>query len=140
VINDRHQARDYGLAGQLSWQESLIGHANLFIAGAALDISSVHFGGVAARLHQPRPQHRRRGCIRRRRRDRQQHRRRALRHASTSPDGPAPGPVRDDTLALESRAHLTLSGRYNHTTVKSRDAIVPGGGPDRSTATTPLPG
>jgi outer membrane receptor protein involved in Fe transport len=34
-----------------------------------------------------------------------------------------------DTLALESRAHLTLSGRYNHTTVKSRDAIVPGGGP-----------
>jgi outer membrane receptor protein involved in Fe transport len=34
-----------------------------------------------------------------------------------------------DTLALGPRAHLTLSGRYNHTTVQNRDAINRGGGP-----------
>ncbi|WP_088280614.1 TonB-dependent receptor [Ideonella sp. A 288] len=34
-----------------------------------------------------------------------------------------------DTIALIPQAHLTLSGRYNRTTVKNRDAITPGGGP-----------
>jgi outer membrane receptor protein involved in Fe transport len=34
-----------------------------------------------------------------------------------------------DTLPLSSRAHLSLSGRYNRTSVKNRDAITPGGGP-----------
>jgi outer membrane receptor protein involved in Fe transport len=32
-----------------------------------------------------------------------------------------------DTLPLSARAHLSLSGRYNRTTVKNRDAITPGG-------------
>ena len=31
-------------------------------------------------------------------------------------------------LALGSGTHLTLSGRYNHTSIKNRDAITPGGG------------
>ncbi len=34
-----------------------------------------------------------------------------------------------DTLPLSSRAHLSLSGRYNRTVVRNRDAITPGGGP-----------
>lgn len=34
-----------------------------------------------------------------------------------------------DTLSLDARTHLTLSGRYNRTTVENRDAILPGGGP-----------
>jgi outer membrane receptor protein involved in Fe transport len=34
-----------------------------------------------------------------------------------------------DTFPLSSRAHLSLSGRYNRTSVSNRDAITPGGGP-----------
>jgi outer membrane receptor protein involved in Fe transport len=34
-----------------------------------------------------------------------------------------------DTLPLSSRMHLSLSGRYNRTSVQNRDAITPGGGP-----------
>ncbi|MGE3513342.1 MAG: TonB-dependent receptor, partial [Vicinamibacterales bacterium] len=34
-----------------------------------------------------------------------------------------------DTLPVSGRAHLTLSGRYNRTSVTNRDRIVPGGGP-----------
>jgi len=34
-----------------------------------------------------------------------------------------------DTLSLNARTHLVLSGRYNRTTVENRDAILPGGGP-----------
>jgi outer membrane receptor protein involved in Fe transport len=34
-----------------------------------------------------------------------------------------------DTFPLSSRAHLSLSGRYNRTSVSNRDAIMPGGGP-----------
>src|SRR6185436_3205993 len=33
-----------------------------------------------------------------------------------------------DTLSFGGRAHLTLSGRYNRTTVENRDGIRPGGG------------
>ena len=34
-----------------------------------------------------------------------------------------------DTLPIGSRVHLSLSGRYNHTTIDNRDRIQPGGGP-----------
>lgn len=34
-----------------------------------------------------------------------------------------------DTVPLSTRAHLSLSGRYNRTVVNNRDAITPGGGP-----------
>jgi outer membrane receptor protein involved in Fe transport len=34
-----------------------------------------------------------------------------------------------DTFPFSSRAHLSLSGRYNRTSVSNRDAITPGGGP-----------
>jgi outer membrane receptor protein involved in Fe transport len=34
-----------------------------------------------------------------------------------------------DTLSLSDALHLTLSGRYNRTTVHNRDHITPGGGP-----------
>jgi outer membrane receptor protein involved in Fe transport len=34
-----------------------------------------------------------------------------------------------DTVPLSTRAHLSLSGRYNRTLVTNRDAIAPGGGP-----------
>lgn len=34
-----------------------------------------------------------------------------------------------DTLPIGTRTHVTLSGRYNRTTVRNRDRIAPGGGP-----------
>ena len=34
-----------------------------------------------------------------------------------------------DTIALDERTHLTLSGRYNRNTVTNVDGITPGGGP-----------
>ncbi|WP_083745637.1 TonB-dependent receptor [Variovorax sp. KK3] len=34
-----------------------------------------------------------------------------------------------DTIAFNPRTHLTLSGRYNRTTVRTTDQITPGGGP-----------
>jgi outer membrane receptor protein involved in Fe transport len=34
-----------------------------------------------------------------------------------------------DTLSVTGALHLTLSGRYNRTTVRDRDRIAPGGGP-----------
>lgn len=34
-----------------------------------------------------------------------------------------------DTVSLDEALHLTLSGRYNRTTVHNRDRILPGGGP-----------
>ncbi|WP_296945648.1 TonB-dependent receptor [uncultured Massilia sp.] len=34
-----------------------------------------------------------------------------------------------DTLSVSDGLHLTLSGRYNRTTVRNRDRITPGGGP-----------
>ena len=41
-----------------------------------------------------------------------------------------------DTFSLSRAWNITLSGRYNRTTIRNRDAIEPGGGPARSTATT----
>ena len=83
VINSTEtKQQNYGVAGQLSWQESLAGHANLFVAGAAFDASRVHFTqGSQLGFINPGPQHHRRRCVRRRRPDRRHHRRRALRHA-----------------------------------------------------------
>ncbi|MDL9997842.1 TonB-dependent receptor [Variovorax sp. J22P240] len=34
-----------------------------------------------------------------------------------------------DTMALNTQTHLTLSGRYNHTSVTNVDGLTPGGGP-----------
>jgi len=34
-----------------------------------------------------------------------------------------------DTMALNDKTHLTLAGRYNHTSVRNRDGLTPGGGP-----------
>jgi outer membrane receptor protein involved in Fe transport len=123
--------KNYGLAGQLSWQESLAGHANLLVAGGALDVSRVQFT-QGSELGYINPDH-------------------SITGVGAFGDGGVTGGTIDgvpydtrvdlsgqtrtwslfatDTLALEPHTHLTLSGRYNHTTVKNRDAIVPGGGP-----------
>ena len=86
---------------------------------------------VAARLHQPGPQHHRRRRIRRRRLTGGTIDGAPLRHARRPQRRDrAPGACSRPTRWRSSRAaHLTLSGRYNRTTVENRDAIIPGGGP-----------
>ncbi len=132
VINTtRTQQSNVGLSGQLNWQGELAGRSNLFVAGAALDYSRVHFrqGSELGYVNADR----------------------SVTGVGAFGDGGLTGGEVDgepydtrvdlsgrtrtwslfatDTLALNPQTHLTLSGRYNRTRVKSSDAIIPGGGP-----------
>jgi hypothetical protein len=49
--------------------------------------------------------------------------------ASTWTAAPARGACSRPTRDVGEALHLTLSGRYNRTTVNNRDRITPGGGP-----------
>jgi outer membrane receptor protein involved in Fe transport len=132
VINTtRTRQSNYGLSGQLNWEGQLAGRSNLFVAGAALDFSRVHFR-QGSELGYINADH-------------------SITGVGAFGDGGLTGGSVDgepydtrvdlsgrtrtwslfatDTLALTPQTHLTLSGRYNRTTVKSSDAIIPGGGP-----------
>ncbi len=132
VINTTStRQRNYGLQGQLNWEGDLAGRKNLFVAGAAVDISRVHFR-QGSELGYINADH-------------------SVTGVGAFGDGGVTGGDVDgepydtrvdlsgrtrtwslfatDTLALNPQTHLTLSGRYNRTTVKNRDAIIPGGGP-----------
>ena len=132
VVNSTEtKQQNYGFAGQLSWQESVAGHANVFVAGAAFDASRVRFT-QGSQLGYINPDH-------------------TITGVGAFGDGGVTGGSVDgvpydtrvdlngqtrtwsvfatDTVALGSSTHLTVSGRYNHMTVKNRDAILPGGGP-----------
>lgn len=132
VINTtRTRQQNYGLSGQLNWQGELAGRSNLLVAGAALDFSRVHFR-QGSELGYINADH-------------------SVSGVGAFGDGGLTGGDADgepydtrvdlsgrtrtwslfasDTLALTLQTHLTLSGRYNRTTVKTTDAIIPGGGP-----------
>ena len=130
VINTtRTDQTNHGLSGQLNWQAPLAGMANQFVAGAALDFSRVRFT-QASELGYLNPD-------------------RSITGVGAFGDGVTGGVVdgasydtrvdlssrsrtwsvfAGDTLTLNERTHLTVSGRYNRTRVTSRDAILPGGG------------
>jgi len=120
--------RAYGLGGQAAFEGRLAGRANAFTAGAAFDASRVDFRqGTQFGYVNP---------------DR----------SITPVDVYADGTVADDdgqpvdarvdltgrthtwsvyatdTLDVRDGLHVTLSGRYNRTTVHNRDRITPGGG------------
>jgi outer membrane receptor protein involved in Fe transport len=131
VNNTTHTLQsNYGLSGQLHWQGDLAGRANLFIAGAAIDASRVHFT-QGSELGYINPD-------------------RSITGVGAFGDGVSGGNVdgvpydtrvdltgrtrtwsvfATDTLAVNPLTHMTLSGRYNHTNVRTSDAIIPGGGP-----------
>ena len=122
---------DAGVTGQLDWKGDLAGHANLFIVGAAADVNRVHFN-QRSELGYINPD-------------------RSTTGAGGFGDGGLTGGSVDgapydtrvdltgrtrtwslfatDTFALDPKAHVTLSGRYNHTRIEMSDAITPGGGP-----------
>lgn len=119
---------NYGLSGQLTFLGRLAGHKNQFTAGAAYDASRVQFrqGAQFGYLNADR--------------------------GITPVDFYADGTARDDqgnpvdarvdlrgrthtwsvyatdTITFGQVWHLTLSGRYNRTTVVNRDQLQPGGG------------
>ena len=119
---------NHGLAAQLNWQGTLAGMPSQAVLGAALDISSVQFK-QNTELGYLTPDH---GVV----------------GVGAFGDGVTGGDVdgapfdtrvdlsartrtwsvlASEVLALNAQTHLTVSGRYNRSTVKSRDAITPGG-------------
>ncbi len=131
VINQTAtRQNNQGLSGQLSLDSSLLGRPVQWVAGAALDVSSAHFtqGSELGYLNADR----------------------SVTGVGAFGDGVSGGNVDGapyDTrvdlrgrtrtvsafgsgvLSLSPATQLTLSGRYNRTTVQNRDALVPGGSP-----------
>lgn len=130
VLNTTHTLQtNHGLSGQLSWDGLLAGRSNLLVAGAAVDASRVHFT-QGSELGYINPDH-------------------SITGVGAFGDGGLTGGSVDgepydtrvdlsartrtwsvfaaDTLAVNEQTHLTLSGRYNRTTVKSRDGIITDG-------------
>lgn len=126
----RTTQRNWGLGGQLNWDGQLAGLRNQFAVGGALDWSRVHFT-QGSELGYLTPD---RGVV----------------GVGAFGDGVTGGDedgepydtrvdlsartrtwslYGSDTLSLSRTTHLTLAGRYNRTTVRSSDAINPGGGP-----------
>lgn len=120
---------NYGFSGQLSAQGTLGGIKHQFTGGAAYDTSRAKFT-QSTQLGYLNPD-------------------RGLTALNAFADGVTGGVVdgqpfdnrvdltgrthtwsvyATDTLSFSNAWHLTLSGRYNRTTVKNRDAITPGGG------------
>ena len=132
VLNTtRTRQTNHGLSGQLRWDGTLGGLGHVVVAGAALDISRVGFG-QRSELGYINPDHGITGVG-------------AFGDGGVTggETGGAPYDTRvdlsartrtwsvfaTDTVALGEQTHLTASGRYNRTTVRNRDAILPGGGP-----------
>ena len=131
VINKtKTEQSNYGLSGQLDVLAPLAGLDNQFVVGAALDFSRVKFK-QSSELGYLNPD-------------------RSITGVGAFGDGVNGGDVDGepydtrvdltartrtwsvfaaDTLALNPRTHLTASARYNRTSVKTDDAIIPGGGP-----------
>jgi outer membrane receptor protein involved in Fe transport len=131
VINKtKTEQSNYGLSGQLDVVAPLAGMNNQFVIGAALDFSRVEFkqGSELGYLNPDR----------------------SVTGVGAFGDGVTGGDAdgepydtrvdlsartrtwsvfASDTLALNPQTYLTASARYNRTSVKSRDAIIPGGGP-----------
>jgi outer membrane receptor protein involved in Fe transport len=130
VINQTSTRQNqFGLTGQLSFDGPVFGFASQSLLGAALDFSSSHFT-QASELGYLNPD-------------------RSITGVGAFGDGINGGNVNGnpyDTrvdlsgrtrtyslfassiLRIAAGTHLTLSGRYNRSTVRNRDAITPGGG------------
>lgn len=121
---------NYGLAGQLSAQAQTgqVGHQ--FVVGAAYDASRVTFtqGTQFGYLNPDRtitpvfgP-----GAFADGSQDSENAFDARVHLSSRSSTGSI---YATDTMELNTRTHLTLSGRYNHTSLTNVDGITPGGGP-----------
>ena len=119
-----------GASGQLTRRDTLAGHANQFTAGGGYDRSSVGFiqSTELGYLNSDR----------------------SITGTGAFADGEGGGEIdgepfdtrvdldgilstwsafATDTVSLRNSLHITLSGRYNRTSIDNRDKIQPGGGP-----------
>ena len=124
INRTRTAQKNYGLSGQLTWLGDLAGKRNQFVAGAGIDASRVKFA-QSSQLGYLNPD-------------------RSITGVNAFGDGVSGGDVdgepydtrvdlasrtrtwsvfASDTLALQDNLHLTLSSRYNATSVKDRDQI-----------------
>jgi len=122
--------QNYGLAGQLSAEAKTGSFEHLFVVGAAYDASRVRFGQstqfgyinpdrTVTPVFGP-------GAFA----DGSQDSENAFDARVGLKSRSSTGSVyATDTIALDARTHLTLSGRYNRTTVNNTDELTPGGGP-----------
>ncbi|SEB23466.1 TonB-dependent receptor [Variovorax sp. YR216] len=122
--------QNYGLAGQLSTEAKTGGLEHLFVMGAAYDASRVRFGQstqfgyinpdrTVTPVFGP-------GAFADGTQDSENAFNARVGLKSRSSTGSV---YATDTIALDARTHLTLSGRYNRTTVDNTDELQPGGGP-----------
>jgi outer membrane receptor protein involved in Fe transport len=121
---------NYGLTGQLNFDGKLFGLSSQSLLGAAVDISRSHFiqGSELGYLNPDR----------------------SITGVGAFGDGVNGGDIDGEPydtrvdltgrtriwslfgstiLEVADGTHLTMSGRYNHATVRNRDAIIPGGDP-----------
>jgi outer membrane receptor protein involved in Fe transport len=128
--------RDFGIAQQLSWKGKLGGMDHGVAIGAALDMSRVRFN-QGSELGYINPDH-------------------SVTGVGAYGDGGITGGTEDgepydtrvnlasrsrtwslfamDSMALTPQLQFTVSGRFNHTQIKSRDGITPAGTPGSLTA------
>ncbi|SCK11653.1 Outer membrane receptor proteins, mostly Fe transport [Variovorax sp. HW608] len=122
--------QNYGLAGQLSAEAKTGSLEHLFVMGAAYDASRVRFGQstqfgyinpdrTVTPVFGP-------GAFADGTQDSENAFDARVRLSSRSSTGSV---YATDTIALDARTHLTLSGRYNRTSVHNTDELKPGGGP-----------
>ncbi len=131
VTRSNSQQTNYGLSGQLTSYAPLAGRKNQFTVGAGLDESRIRFDQLSE-LGYLNPD-------------------RSVTGVGAFGDGVTGGEVdgapfdtrvsltgrvrtysvfATDTLALPNNLHLTVSGRFNRTSVVNNDLINPGGGPN----------
>ncbi len=131
LINRSHTTQDnYGWSGQGTWLGTLAGLKHQFTGGAAYDASTAKFSQTT-QIGYLNPD-------------------RSITGLNAFADGVTGGNINTvpfdnrvelhgrthtwsayatDTIAINDRIHLTLSGRYNRTQVVNTDQLLPGGGP-----------
>ena len=131
IINRTHsRQRNYGAAGQFSWNSGGDGLRHYLLAGAGYDASRVDFG-QSAQLGYLNPD-------------------RSVTGVNAYADGVSGGDVdgepydsrvelagrirtwsvyASDTLTINRKLHLTLSGRYNRSSIDNLDRLHPAGEP-----------
>jgi len=124
INRGQNSQQNFGLSGQLTWLGDLAGKRNQLVTGAGYDASRVRFA-QSSQLGYLNPD-------------------RSITGVSAFGDGVSGGNVdgepydtrvnlaghiqtwslfASDTLSIQDNLHLTLSGRYNTTSIKNRDQI-----------------
>jgi outer membrane receptor protein involved in Fe transport len=116
INTTRSTQKNHGLSGQLTWFGNLAGKRNQLVVGAAYDASRIQFGQTTqfGQVNQDRSIT-------------------AIADADNSSQSDArvdlSGRIQtwsvfaSDTLSIQDNVHLTLSGRYNTSTINNRDQL-----------------